>query len=285
MFNIISDLHIEMYYPTDYRMYDNYDYCMGNTDKLPLEIKNMIRTSVYEYINQMLYNTDIFTNTLIIAGDISNDNSYSKEFLIQASKIWKNVWFVDGNHDYYFQNKESKDNRLNKLIYDLKDYSNIKYVANTVQKINYNDKVAKIGFLPLMYNINNPDVYDMFTREMNDRNFIDKDYIYNSYKSGLDFYNNKIYGKCDICVSHVPVMVLDGTDGKETTYFTKLKLDHNITYIFGHTHKVGRVTNYIETDYNSENIVNGYSIGVGYPDVYERGVGIPHTKTFVCLDE
>lgn len=285
MFNIISDIHVDMYYHTNISKFKEYDYIMGNTDALPEKLKDRIRMNIDDYIDNMIKNTDEIEDTLIISGDIANNNSYSKEFLIKASTIWKNVWYTDGNHEYYFQDKNSGKNRLYKLIEDLKEYPNIKYVANTVQEIKDKEKTLKIGFLPLMYNMNNPKVRYIFNHKMNDKHFITQDYVYESYEKGYSFYENEIYGKCDICVSHVPVLKLEGTSGNETTYFTKLKLDPSIIYFFGHTHKNEEVTNYIIQEDGSEACVKGYNIGVGYPLCYSRGVGIPHLKTFKWIEK
>jgi hypothetical protein len=257
---------------------------MGNIDKLFMGIQEEISTNVDEYINQMIRNTKKLTDTLILAGDIANNNSYSKLFLKKVSSIWNNVWYIDGNHEYYFQDKDNGDNRLYRLIEDLKDYPNIKYVANTVQEIQCSKKLLKIGFLPLMYNMNNPDVFKMFNNRMNDKYYIKADYMYESYEKGRIFYENEIYDKCDICVSHVPLLRLEGTSGEETTYYTKVNIDTNIIYFFGHTHRNEEVDDFVITEDGEKASVKGYSVGVGYPISYGRGLGIPHTQTFIYSD-
>jgi len=209
---------------------------------------------------------------------------YSKVFLKKASSIWKNIWYIDGNHEYYFQEKDNGDNRLYKLIEDLKDYPNIKYVANTVQEIQCKEKLLKIGFLPIMYNMNNPEVLNMFNNRMNDKYFITPDYMYESYEKGCIFYENEIYDKCDLCVSHVPLLRLEGTREEETTYYTKLKINPKIIYFFGHTHRNEEVDDFIITEDGRKESVKGYSVGVGYPTIYGRGIGIPHTQTFIYSD-
>lgn len=280
MFNITSDVHVDLYYQTNNSQKQNYDYILGNLDKLPSKVIEEIMSNVDEYIDIMMRETKEITDTLILAGDIANNNSYSKEFLKKASKIWNNIWYIDGNHEYYFQDKDNGDNRLYRLIEDLKDYPNIKYVANTVQEIQCSKKLLKIGFLPLMYNMNNPDVFKMFNNRMNDKYYIKADYMYESYERGRTFYENEIYEKCDICVSHVPLLRLKGTSGEETTYYTKLKIDPKIIYFFGHTHRNEEVNAYITTINGRKESVKGYSVGVGYPVSYGRGIGIPHTQTF-----
>ncbi len=285
MFNITSDIHVDMYFNTKYSENQKYDYIMGNIDNLPMKIQEEILTNVDEYINQMIRNTKKLTDTLILAGDIANNNSYSKVFLKKASTIWKNVWYIDGNHEYYFQEKDNGDNRLYKLIEDLKDYPNINYVANTIQEIQCSEKLLKIGFLPLMYNMNNPDVFKMFNNRMNDKYFITPEYMYESYEKGRTFNENEIYDKCDICVSHVPLLRLDGTSDEETTYYTKLKIDSKIIYFFGHTHRNEEVDDFIITEDGRKESVKGYSVGVGYPTIYGRGIGIPHTQTFIYSDK
>lgn len=285
MFNITSDIHVDLYYQTNNSQKQNYDYIMGNLDKLPSKVIKEIMSNVDEYIDIMMRETKEITDTLILAGDIANNNSYSKLFLKKVSSTWKNVWYIDGNHEYYFQDKDTGDNRLYKLIEDLKDYPNIKYVANTVQEIQCKEKLLKIGFLPIMYNMNNPEVLNMFNNRMNDKYFITPDYMYESYEKGSKFYENEIYDKCDLCVSHVPLLRLEGTSEEETTYYTKLKIDPKIIYFFGHTHRNEEVDDFIITEDGRKESVKGYSVGVGYPTIYGRGIGIPHTQTFTWSEE
>ena len=284
MFNMTSDTHVDMYFDTNCAQEQFHDYIMGNVEELSPKIQEEIQTNVSAYIDKMIKNTKKLTDTLILAGDIANNNSYSKVFLKKASSIWKNIWYIDGNHEYYFQEKDTGDNRLYKLIEDLKDYPNIKYVANTVQEIQCKEKLLKIGFLPIMYNMNNPEVLNMFNNRMNDKYFITPDYMYESYEKGRKFYENEIYDKCDICVSHVPLLRLEGTREEETTYYTKLKINPKIIYFFGHTHRNEEVDDFVITEDGEKASVKGYSVGVGYPISYGRGLGIPHTQTFIYSD-
>ena len=284
MFNMTSDTHVDMYFDTDCPQEQFHDYIMGNVEELSPKIQEEIQTNVSTYIDKMIKNTKKLTDTLILAGDIANNNSYSKLFLKKVSSIWNNVWYIDGNHEYYFQDKDTGDNRLNKLVEDLKDYPNIKYVTNTIQEIQCSEKLLKIGFLPIMYNMNNPDVFKMFNNRMNDKYYIKADYMYESYEKGRIFYEKEIYDKCDICVSHVPLLRLEGTSGEETTYYTKVNIDKNIIYFFGHTHRNEEVDDFVITEDGEKASVKGYSVGVGYPISYGRGVGIPHTQTFIYSD-
>lgn len=48
---------------------------------------------------------------LIIAGDMSEDLEETADFLFDAKKYYKNVCYVDGNHDHYQINKASKDRK------------------------------------------------------------------------------------------------------------------------------------------------------------------------------
>ena len=284
MFNMTSDTHVDMYFDTDCPQEQFHDYIMGNVEELSIKIQEEIQTNVSTYIDKMIKNTKKLTDALILAGDIANNNSYSKLFLKKVSSIWNNVWYIDGNHEYYFQNKDTGDNRLNKLVEDLKDYPNIKYVTNTIQEIQCSEKLLKIGFLPIMYNMNNPDVFKMFNNRMNDKYYIKADYMYESYEKGRIFYEKEIYDKCDICVSHVPLLRLEGTSGEETTYYTKVNIDKNIIYFFGHTHRNEEVDDFVITEDGEKASVKGYSVGVGYPISYGRRLGIPHTQTFIYSD-
>lgn len=61
------------------------------------------------HIDATLWNWDIImaavehTDTLVVAGDISNDVCYTCDWLVEARKRFKNVIWIAGNHDFYNQ--------------------------------------------------------------------------------------------------------------------------------------------------------------------------------------
>ena len=87
MFNITSDVHVDLYYQTNNSQKQNYDYILGNLDKLPSKVIEEIMSNVDEYIDIMMRETKEITDTLILAGDIANNNSYSKVFLKKDYEI------------------------------------------------------------------------------------------------------------------------------------------------------------------------------------------------------
>jgi len=80
MFDIVSDLHIDYY-------------------------ENI---SVKDITFKLFNEKTIQHKNLIIAGDISEDFTLLKRFLIEVSKLYKNVIFVFGNHDFFITNKDKK---------------------------------------------------------------------------------------------------------------------------------------------------------------------------------
>ena len=77
MFNITSDTHVDMYFDTKCAQEQFHDYIMCNVEELSPKIQEEIHTNVSAYIDKMIKNTKKLTDTLIIAGDIANNNSYS----------------------------------------------------------------------------------------------------------------------------------------------------------------------------------------------------------------
>lgn len=74
------------------------------------------------------------SDTLIVAGDLSEDLEDNAAFLLEAKQHYKNVCYVDGNHDSY---------NINKLISERTSVSeNEKYYADIASKDGWNYLLA-----------------------------------------------------------------------------------------------------------------------------------------------
>ena len=104
--DIISDLHIDWF-----RKQNNYP--------VPT-IDRLVNTRYSDYDTQ--------SHTLLIAGDISDDINETAEYLFSCKQFYKNVLFVDGNHDVFGNEKEltEKTSDLNEI---LKKDKNIYYLS------------------------------------------------------------------------------------------------------------------------------------------------------------
>lgn len=107
-FDIISDLHIDQWS----KKYNN-KYPCGEIKEAPFKFPD--KTGDY----------------LIIAGDISDNLQLSIDYMVEISKFYKKVLFVDGNHEHVIKypnlysydeiNKKIKETKNDKLIYLCKE--------------------------------------------------------------------------------------------------------------------------------------------------------------------
>ena len=230
--NAISDLHIEFF--------------AMNTSK---DIENVERV-VEAYIYLMLENTKVKGDILLIGGDISNYNIYSKEFLRQVSKHWNVVCIIDGNHEYYLQ---GEGNRYERLYEDTTDINNLIFLGVDYPTIEYYG--INIAGNMMMYDISNPDALNDFLAVSNDSEYMSIDFVKKKHIEGLEYFEE--YGNADIFMSHIPLIYV------ENKYFKYSKLYHNSSvnpsmgtlYLHGHTHQNGVIDKYGVT---AINISNGY---------------------------
>lgn len=293
MFNVVSDIHIEMWLMTNsgfkYEleqffkdrnilwMKGKYKDFVGALGEDAMAILNSI---IYKYSMEFMEiarNTCIPTDYLFILGDLSNMNLFSFAVLKACSKLWKNVYWIDGNHEYYFQDINEKENRVEELLELTKDLKNVTYIGNKLIKLNIDNEVITFGGLEFSYNVINPNVQYQFFNIMNDSKFMRMEFIKEKHDRARNFYNEELFKEANICMSHVPILKQEfknsrtsrfGEEVEETTYRNVFTLNKDIYYMSGHTHSRGNV------EYNE---CIGYSTGIGYP-----GAGNIIIETFEC---
>lgn len=229
-FNIVSDIHI------DFAVDEGYTY--------ESFVKGMIEHSFRKEDN------------LIIAGDISNSYEPTMQFLEGASKHWKHIYIVCGNHDFY--SKEHKKKTLYQAVQDGVAKSHLKDVVTFFDcKLIEIDGMLIVG-LPLMYNLDNTDTRVMFNHKMNDSRYIPAETIEQMYSDGKKAYEE--YGnEADIIVSHVPFT--SKAHQKENCYKLGLLPKPNKIYFCGHTHEYG--------EHEPTNGSRFYLVAIGYPAYIE----------------
>lgn len=241
-----------------------------------------------------------FKNSLlVIAGDISNWNYLTLEFLKSIKDDFGKICIVGGNHELYLISKsEDEKYRYNSLNREISLYKGVKEF----------DSEDKIHFLGEDYDglleykgkiivgermVSNPYVnegfrnfYESFMNDyknikLKDNNSmrVSVDYLYNKNKG----YYKTLLNLCevDLFVSHYPIILTDShvrkgrvKDGSIGSYYCDLG---NLGFvsknnIFGHTHEIGK---YVISDGDKEgNVVkyNFYSNAIGYPGEFEYAI-------------
>ena len=102
----ISDLHIDWF---------------RRENHLPIPaIDHLVNTQYSDY--------DTNSHTLLIAGDISDDINETADYLFSCRQFYKNILFVDGNHDVFGKERELIEKTVD-LNETLKVDSNIYYLS------------------------------------------------------------------------------------------------------------------------------------------------------------
>jgi len=224
---------------------------------------------------------EINSDNLIIAGDLSNYNNITMEFLLEIKKYYKNIIITWGNHDLYMIGNRQKEkyefnsfNRIKEIKEFCKNNKNIYYLDGNIIEIN-GIRIAGTGN---WYNLPNEKTEKQWEKVMNDSryifegNFYNENKILNSQKlyfkekAKLENFVNK---NIDILITHVSMYqpTLDEglplkyiRDLNNIFYYTDsielLKRINPKIYIFGHTHE--------EYNFKKDNI-NIYCNTLGYP--------------------
>ena len=229
--DIVSDLHID-HWDKNY----NTKYPYGNIKNYPLKFTN----------------TD--SDYLIIAGDISDDLENSIEYMNKISKYYKNILFIDGNHEHVnnYPNLYSQD-----YISDKIKNEKIKYLPNKPFVIDKTVFIGYCGWWDYNEGLNKDDCYDYFKdwidlSKEDSLKFIENVFEkskeeYNYLKKQLEYYQNKKNIENIIVITHtVPCIKYCGRNMHEQ--IKKFLTDYNTQYmklfqytkishwIFGHTH-------------------------------------------------
>lgn len=233
MFDLISDIHID-------KTYDLYSYSLSLS--IPFYLKNQEN------------------NYLIIAGDVSNDLFHIKIFLEQASKQYKKVFYVIGNHEFHLINNEYFEYETSYEKYDkIKnlDFPNVFVLDGDVIEVDSIKIGGAMGWYDASYVFYNLNTY----------NTKDKKYILNLWNNFLDskkikgfedFYEifnieikkiKKISSEANIIISHFmplikPSFIQPFFRDNDTTGFycfngEEFLFNDNVkVWIYGHIHDI-----------------------------------------------
>lgn len=233
----ISDLHIESY-------------------------KNYLESA--ETVKENIIKESEVGIPLIIAGDLSNDKSLGLKLLEYLSEYYKPIYFVSGNHEYYFQ--KNQNNSLEYFIEEAKKLlgSNFIYLDRQGIKEIGNKKIAGTN---MWYNFNQPETIFAYLFRLNDSRFLKIDKAEEEANKDLKYYN-EVIDKVDIFVSHVPLIETPAVKKykNDNCFRRTVDLRENKIYIAGHTHLI------YKTQYeNSKFYFNAF----GYPhEIAEKEKGI-----------
>lgn len=248
----ISDLHLEYQFSFVERKFDKY-------------IESILPDySDYEF--------------LVIAGDISDYNSYSKTFLTKISKFYKHVIVVLGNHDLYLPTKTQRrkyynsHHRVIDLIYDTNIPRNVHFVGQwnnnlKVLKSEANEMIAFVGGF-LGYPTNSKSEKYFYENVSNDSDKIigiklSPQEVYkfekNILQSLLKATTTMKEVDKTILITHVPPIVTQShvEFNSTTCYYAPLDIEILPKYnIFGHTHEI---TSFIKDNKNFYSNGKGFS--------------------------
>lgn len=194
------------------------------------------------FFNKLVANTEGIDSitSLIIAGDVSNKNKDTIEFLKRVFKYTniKKVFIQDGNHEYYL-NQNRPNNRFKDLVSECsKLFGENVIVLNQFSGIhNIEDKT--IAGANIWYNVEDKNIEYSFLNVMNDSLFVTKEWVSKQNKLAKEFYN-KVINDVDIFVSHVPFVLTDYSAQfiNNDCYYTPMSLYKKKIYIFGHSHTI-----------------------------------------------
>lgn len=235
----ISDIHADF-------------YIAEGTPKVnyEAEILKLVSSQIKGYKKE-----ELKEGVLILGGDYSNRNDISKIYLSQISKLFKEVYMVFGNHDYYLCTSKEK------YAYGRNSYKKVKDIENYVNgignvtilknfKIHTMSDGTTISGDTLWYSVKgNREMYN----EMSDSVKILNMPIQSYHEEGVaNFERLKEQGGSDIIVSHVPPIETDSTKDKRTgklykwdtgkgCYVTEVEIGglKNKVWLSGHVHEEG----------------------------------------------
>lgn len=203
---------------------------------------------------------------LIIAGDLSNDKSFALKLLGYLSQYYRPIYFVSGNHEYYFQ--KQTNNSLDYLVTEAEKQfgENFIYLDRQGIKEIGNKKIAGTN---MWYNFYQPETEFAYLFKLNDSRFLTIDRAKEEAMKDIKYYN-EVIDEVDIFVSHVPLIETPAVKKykNDNCFRRTVDLRENKIYIAGHTHLI------YKTQYeNSKFYFNAF----GYPNEIaesEKGIKI-----------
>lgn len=239
----ISDLHMDFYVKHN----TNHSKWKQQTEK---------------FLEELLPNE--LGEVLIIAGDLSHYNMQSSFVLEYFSKLYKQVLFVLGNHDYYLisdnQSRKYKHNSKNRE-YELTSNFFLKS-SNVIPLLDfeiYEHKGVKFAGSTNWYSLSDPKDRNFFNTFSNDSKLIKGINIELLNKLELQNYNK--LNEVDVIVTHVPPIIINSHHKYDRTscYLNELKPFKAKHWIFGHCHE--------QNVYEKED-VKFYVNALGYPNEF-----------------
>lgn len=219
-FNYVSDLHV-----------DDWVYLSNN------QIKN--EKNIREFIQKLINNTKEKHELLLLAGDVSNNNTVTLIAFDELLKHFEFIIFVYGNHEYYLDSKNQKrkyGNSVNKVKeLELLLPSNVK-VLKDFEVFDY--KGTTFAGDTSWYSLDTEEDKEFFYKFSNDSKEITGLHIPSQHELVLKNYQK--LDKVDVIVTHVPPIPMNGYGLKHngtSCYLSPLPIeDKSSIWIFGHTH-------------------------------------------------
>lgn len=211
------------------------------------------------FVGNLMSNSIIHNDILIIAGDLSHYNIQSKWIVDRLAEYYLKVLVVYGNHDYYLisNNQKSKyrnsENRIQELKSMLEQNSKVKVLDNELYKY----KNLKFYGSTMWYPLETIEQKVFFMNMSNDSRLIHGTNIQNKHEEQLKKYYD-VVKDVDVMISHVPLININShfKYNSTTCYLTPVKQLAPYT-VFGHSHEQNK---YIRAGYKC------YINALGYPD-------------------
>lgn len=201
---------------------------------------------VLKWINKHFWNKGkIRGDWLVIAGDLSEYNYNNFVFLSECSKIWKEVFFVFGNHDLWLSRRQQKNSLLtsNDKKAELKQMcealENVHILDNEVVEIDGKTIAGSTNWYKLhehdyrwwnSYSNDSVNIIPQGTRSNNERSKIDTRFLEN------------LTGEIDLLITHIPpVHFAENKRRPNRAYYHPVYLNKNVKvrkWITGHQHTI-----------------------------------------------
>lgn len=228
---------------------------------------------------------------LILAGDIGcPDQKLFKEFLIDTGKLFKKVFYVSGNHEYYQNWKKGKNIKIDTI-----DETNIK-IKNIIEECgsniyflnnnhhNIDNKLRIVGStLWTDINLDSSSINDSFQIYSDTKMLVTDDYLRKIHAENVKFIKEQISEavekniKLIIVTHHLPSyqLVLDKYKIKYPTYTSHFA--SNLDYLMDAPIKVWCAGHSHGFNHKKINGVDCYVNAFGYPKEDRNGANLDFT--------
>lgn len=179
-------------------------------------------------------------DVLVLAGDLSHYNQQSVIILTYFADIYKHVLFVLGNHDYYLHKEQQSllynHNSLNR-VNELKKLLHYERNVHCLERFEVIQIMGKtFTGATNWYALQHYEEIHFFKKYSNDSALIKHFDIQQEHL--LEQIEFKKITKVDVCITHVPPILIDSHKKYDSTFCFLQPFDLNaVTYIFGHCHE------------------------------------------------